>query len=491
MNEDRPPRRRGDNPGAMTRAMRAVQAGPSGPRVLRIGVIQDGMMVEERVIERRETVSIGTSERNHFVVQAPGLPPRFDLFELVGSEYVLNVTGDMGGRVALPGGVQELAHLRQTGGARHAGTHWQVKLSDASRGKVHVSDMTTLLFQFVVPPPARQRPQLPAATRGGFVKGIDWMFTAFVASTYIVFCAFMLYLQGADWPIGEGIAVVPERLARFVFDEIPEPPDDEVELLRDDSDSAPPNTDPDDQVARRPAKRPSSPTDARSPATRDDPATSSEARARITASAMQQVETLLIGTLGEGGALHDVLAGGPVTDDAADVFAQAEGGVRVATTNGGALRERTGGGGSGRTKGLGRLRLADHDVTTRRQQEGAEMGERRIPVYIGNEPIDEIGGRGVFDQGQVTSLIRGRRAGLRRCYETALRNDPGLSGKVTVQFTIEEPGTVSTARAAENTTGDARLASCVVRLVRHLRWSEGPEGGNVTFSYPFVFAPQR
>ena len=93
-----------------------------------------------------------------------------------------------------------------TGAARNAGSHFQVKLSDNSRGRVEVGD-TTLLFQFVVPPPIQPRPQLPAAVVGGFVSGIDWLFTAFVMSSFMTLFGFIIYLENADWPIEPTIAV--------------------------------------------------------------------------------------------------------------------------------------------------------------------------------------------------------------------------------------------------------------------------------------------
>jgi len=118
----------------MTMAMQAVQTKPTGPKVLRIGIIQAGKIVEERIIRKRETVTVGTSEKNHFVVLGDGIPSRFELFQLVGSDYILNFTDKMSGRVGLPGGVQDLDQMRQGGSARNAGTHWQIKLSDSSRG---------------------------------------------------------------------------------------------------------------------------------------------------------------------------------------------------------------------------------------------------------------------------------------------------------------------------------------------------------------------
>ena len=39
-------------------------------------------------------------------------------------------------------------------------------------------------------------------------------------------------------------------------------------------------------------------------------------------------------------------------------------------------------------------------------------------------------------------------------------------------------------------TNDPAVAQCVVETVKRFRFNPGPEGGSVTYSYPFVFAPQ-
>ncbi len=62
---------------------------------------------------------------------------------------------------------------------------------------------------------------------------------------------------------------------------------------------------------------------------------------------------------------------------------------------------------------------------------------------------------------------------------------------MTVRFTIAEAGTISAARASDNTTGSDAVGRCVVNAIRGLRFTPGPEGGSVDFSYPFVFAPQN
>lgn len=472
----------GAKPGAMTMAMRAVQVvPPSGPKVLRVGIIQGGRIVEERIIRTRETVSIGTSEKNHFIVASDLLPSRFEVFQLVGNDYILNFTDQMTGRVGLPGGVQTLEQLRKSGGARNANTHWQVKLSETSRGKITIGT-TTVLFQFVSPPPVQPRPQLPAAARGGFVKSIDWLFTAFVVFSYMLFFGLVVYLESADWPIDQGIAAIPENLTELIYEEPEEPPPPEEKPSDEPAKEEPGKTE-EASKGKSDDKAPSdSPSDKGPPS---DAEVKAEG-ARIAEEAAAQVETMLMGAIGEG-ALADVLSGGADTTGAADVLAQAAG-VGVAQGGAGTLRDRSGGGGSGKGGGLGGI-MAGGGGTSERG-----TGTVKEVIVRGNvnfDPGDETGGSGEFDQGEVTRTIKGSQSAFKRCYETELKTNPALAGKVEIEFTIEQSGSVSKANVSENTSGSAGLGTCVAAAIKRLRWRQGPEGGSVTYRYPFVFQPQR
>ena len=479
------PPRSSTKPGAMTMAMQAVPNRSSGPKALRIGLFRDKKIVEERIIRNRETVSIGTSAKNHLIIKSGTLPAkfesRFQLFQLVGDNYILNFTEDMSGKVMLPGGIQKLENLRQTGAARNAGTHYQIKLADTSRGNIRIGDFT-VFFEFVTPPPITPKPQLPAAVQGGAVRNIDWTFTTWVVLSYMVFFGFIIYMENADWEIDRGVDVVPERLARLVFEAPIEPP--EVVEGGDEGEAEGQEKQP---AAKSEAKK------ARSDGGRDsgpEPAMSAEARARIAQEAAAQAETMLLGALGnEGGALGDVLAGGAVTGNAADVLAQAAGVGVAQRSASGALRTRSGGGGSGQRAGLGSLRASKG--AGKAAKEGGAITERRIRGDVGLRSGGDIGGAGEFDAALVQRQIKRRLKAIQRCYESELRNNPTLAGKVTVQFTIEQRGNVTGAKALENSTGSPAVASCVTRTIRRFRFNPGPEGGSVTFKYPFVFQPQN
>ncbi len=488
-------RDRGNRPGAMTVAMQAVQQGPSGPKVLRVGVIQANKIVEERIVRTRETVTVGSSEKNHFVVQAESLSTRFELFQIVGNDYVLNFTEDMRGRVGLAGGVQELEKLRTTGRARKAdGGTYQVELTDNSRGKVVIGN-TTLLFQFVSPPPVQARPQLPAAVVGGFTAGIDWMFTAFVTFSLMTHFGFVIYLENADWPVERDIATIPDRVAELIFNE-PEPPQQAPPV---DTPEDPVETDAPTEVAEveqpsRGNSSSSSSSTSRSSNSSGSGSSAANADARLAAEqATAQVENLLLGALGGEGALNDVLRDGAATGRSQDLLEQAQGVGVASSSEGNTLGERSGGGqlGGGGSNTLGGLRAAGGNQVGRQQQEGERVEEVRVRGRTSVGALEDESGSGDFDPNIVVRQLGRRRSAIQRCYERELRNNPTLSGRVVTRFTIQPTGSVSGVSATENTTGSPAVAECVNRVVRGLRFTPGPEGGAVTYSFPFVFAVQN
>jgi TonB family protein len=479
---------RAARPGAMTMAMQAVDMKPAGPKVLRIGIIQGGKIIEERIIRKRETVNVGNSEKNHFVVHGEGVPSRFELFQLVGNDYILNFTDKMSGRVGLPGGVQDLDQMRSSGAARNAGTHWQIKLSDNSRGKVVIAG-TTLLFQFVAPPPVQPRPQLPAAARAGFVRSIDWLFTAFVVFTFMTMFGLIVYLENSDWPIDQGLASIPEDIARVVFEE-PPPPPEETKTTEEASDEKAEEPAPEKKAEKAPEKKEEP---APGPDKEETEAAQAEKTARISQEAQQAAEALIVGALSAeaGGALADVLAGGAVTGNAQDILSQAAGVGVAQSASGGALRTRSGGGSGSGQQGLGALSNRGGDKATAAQGEGKGPTERVVHGKTDLGSGGDIGGSGDFDSALVVQMIKNRIGAIRACYERELKQNPTLAGKVTIQFTIEQQGNVSGVKVSDNSTGSDAVGQCVANAIQRFRFNPGPDGGSVTFSYPFVFAPQN
>src|SRR2546427_8522024 len=108
------------------------------PKILRIGIIQGGKIVEERLVRKRDNVTVGQSTRNTFVIPTDSLPKAFLLFEVGGPAYSLNFTDGMDDRISLGDQVLALHDIKSQGRAQRRGAVWHLPLNDKARGKVIV-----------------------------------------------------------------------------------------------------------------------------------------------------------------------------------------------------------------------------------------------------------------------------------------------------------------------------------------------------------------
>lgn len=80
---------------------------------------------------------------------------------------------------------------------------------------------------------------------------------------------------------------------------------------------------------------------------------------------------------------------------------------------------------------------------------------------------------------------------VRKCYVQGLAVDPELTGRVEIQFTIGPQGTVVVAIVTSDglpATGSG-VADCIVEVVKTMRFSPPPGGGNAVVTYPFLLEP--
>jgi TonB family protein len=75
-------------------------------------------------------------------------------------------------------------------------------------------------------------------------------------------------------------------------------------------------------------------------------------------------------------------------------------------------------------------------------------------------------------------------------YETRLRSNPNLKGTITIRFTIEMDGSVSSSSIASNTTGDPSFGMEIMSLIRRLNFSS-TDRGNVVVVVPFTFSKDQ
>ena len=442
------------------------------PRILRIGIVQGGRIVEERLIRKRDNISIGWSSKATFAVPSETLPKQWLLFEANPRGYIAHFADAMDARIAVGNEVVSLAQLKQAGRLRKQGQSSRYLLDERSRGKVTIGDLS-ILFQFVTPPPPQPRPQLPASVRGSFFTGMDWAYTAIASGSFLAHLIFVIYLRSVDWPRKPDIEEIPDRFVQMVVKaKPPEPPKENVnkDEKKDDEKvekKAPSST----STSKAPKKEISAEEKARLDA---------ERRARLAEQVRNTGILKLLGAKADGsGSIADVLGKGDVDRDQEKAF-QGVGGLTVATGDAALRGVKTGTGGAGKVANISGLRgagsIAGGDT-------GAGSTEKRITGIVKSEApaVD-----GELDPSLVSKEVRTRIGAIKACYERALKRNPNLSGKVKVRWTITAAGTVSAVEIEEDSMGDNEVSSCIKGLVSRWRFP-APSGGSVDVVYPFVF----
>jgi len=88
----------------------------------------------------------------------------------------------------------------------------------------------------------------------------------------------------------------------------------------------------------------------------------------------------------------------------------------------------------------------------------------------------------------IQRIVRQNFGRFRGCYESGLRANPSLQGRVVVKFTIDRSGAVGLSTDAGGDLADRAVTQCVVRAFADLSFPP-PDGGMVTVVYPIAFNP--
>jgi hypothetical protein len=402
------------------------------PRVLRIGVLLGGKIVEERIIRERTAVTLGQSIKNTFSLPLEGLPLEFTMFAIHENRYSLNFLPNMDGRLSDGNNVQTLDVLRNS--AAKDGGHFTIPLTDSARGKISLGDMT-LLFQFVTEPPKQPKPMLPASVRGTLADRIEPRLAVFVAASLFVHGAAALWASTRDIELEDSITDKAYTLTfqpeTFNVDVAPPP----EPTAKTDGDAKPEPV----KGADKPKTPDKKPAGDKKPADKPD---KPEGGGRTTdnAVAIQQEAMAFANALtGEGEGkddIGDMSKRRPGSELGQELTNVKESGKTV-STGGGSGRGSRGNGdprtGTGKGTGVG----GPTGTTT--------VGDGKAVEKTPGGRIN-VSDKQSFDESTLTpdavlgKIQQAYMAGLKRCYKNYLTKDASARGKVTLSFTVNETG---------------------------------------------------
>ncbi|HLM47646.1 MAG TPA: AgmX/PglI C-terminal domain-containing protein [Myxococcaceae bacterium] len=444
-------------------------------RILRVGLLQDGRIIEERHLRRPGDFTVGQDAKNSLVLPLPDLPASFPVFEYRAHQYSLVFNADMKGRVHLGSSDVDFQALRADGMALQRGDQYVLPLQESARGVVELDGDLSLFFQFVTPVSDTDTPELPVDLQGGVWRSMDRVFFGILAASMLLhFSCASLIIASEPPPEPElSLDELPDRFARVLI------PTQVEEARPQVADTA--------QAAAPTEEKPKANDSENKPATENTTkqANAQEAAARRAEMVKRVAGKGLLKILGSSGssgagAFADVLGGSTGGGDIASALAGA-GGVGVATEASlGANGPR--GEGTGKVAGIGDLGTSGGGKV--------DLGSSKKEVEVSGRVTSsapEVESSDV-DREALARYVKARLKAIQNCYEKELKRNPSLKGKVLVRFSILPSGRTGDIEIEENTLGSDAVGSCIRTVIRSWVFPFKPDD-EVPVAYPFVFSP--
>jgi outer membrane biosynthesis protein TonB len=460
--------------------------------VLRVGLVYDERLISDRVFDNDKQITIGNQKNLSVVLPEEdyqGPPIKFTNNR--DGSFTLKAPATMRMRVATDGGPLELKELLAKAKARQEGNDAIVHLPLNTRGRVVMGEHT-VLFQVIkqtVTVPMFPPKTLGQRIVGPFIGEPTWT-VSFLAALLLIgaIVGQALLFQSSTGKYLE--KTKPEdELARgpieIQIEQKEEPPKEEEAPDKNVPEAAPiqaPAEKKPSKDDKKDAKAPDKPDDAEKKPTSTGQQVDAETQKRNDREVV--VKNSVAGALmGANGAATKLFA-----DDGGDgegtVTAKFGGSAGDADSGGpgkGGLNLEGGGKGGGTIEKV--------------KGKGGGFGERKTDVTKVEEPKKaevaakvSLGGLDGSDdgdgsKGDIAKKVASKAGAVKACYEAALRDNPDVSGKVKVSFTVGTAGTVTDVTVSGADGGFRDCIEAKFKAIRGLPILSAPK----QFSQSFVF----
>ena len=381
-------------------------------RAIRVGVVLNGNLVEERLFVDASPITVGQSLRCRLSVPADGVPLEHALFVRDQGRVLLCLGERMSGRVAQGGGIQ--TELKGT-----------VPLERGARGRVQIGD-ATVLFQEVAAPAKSPRPQLPASVRGTLGDRIDRRLATIIGASLLVHIAIGAWAWVTE--------VEEPAMAQLKNAEYRHPTHDTVDIVADMGPTMP--QEPGAATPVAPVQTPAP--IVKQPRVSTGPAPTPKLPTADDAARYANMLTTDESGKGARNGMSNRSPGGELGKEIADIR---DNNRTIGNDDGGFRTRPREGIGDGTNEQI--VNNAPTDIEQQRPRTERDLGGRielrPQPTPPGGTPIPNL---------IIEKIRTAYMPGLMRCYKKGLLDNATLGGKVKVAFTVTETGSVTDASAS-------------------------------------------
>jgi hypothetical protein len=440
-------------------------APPSSGKVLRIAVVTDGLVCDEVHQSRAGAVSFGSDYRSDVILFGGTAPLRHTLFDYRQGRYFLDLPPGVKGKLSLGSKTITVSALRQQQG----GERCRVVLDPRSKGKLLLGE-TTILFQFAAPKPIPPRVPFPTEYAIRLRDMLSPLEAYTMASSAAVLGTFFVVQANAERKDEINLDNVDERFVTAMQlvkkEEKTEVVDEEKEDLLEDKDE--------EEIVEK-----IKPEEKKVKILDDKPEKFSN---KAMAEARSVGVARVLGTYGGPGegTVFDVI--NSTENNLGELFAQ--GMTTTVLADGGDISPFVPGGTGIAASGAAVQTQGFDTGTGPGLDKRNDKLERKISGSTKATNTDIFGD---VDKTSFKAVIKHRTSALQHCYNTALRTQPDLAGKMTFTISVSVMGSVTKVSIEEDTVGSPSVASCARAKIQGWRFpSEGAEeGADVTFSVVF------
>ena len=437
-------------------------------KVLRVGLIKNGKVIEEKLLRKPSHVTVGQSEKCTFTLSVDGLPQIYPLIQYKGNDYILVLNPRMQGRLNVDGEALDFETIRSKSIANQSqGQLVEYTLTENARGKVEVGELS-ILFQFVKPPPAKRKAKLPKDYQKSISQRLDWAFVnAFMVSLLLQGLS-LGYVTTQEYPPRDiKLTDISSRFLDIVKKKKPKEVKPDEEKIDKEK----------DPVKKEPKKVEKKPEELPPPTT----VANKQKRRELLTKRVIKRSALSVLMTGDGPSVIGQLTSASTKAAIDSAFDGVDGALASAD---GDSRPGSIGGDTGDV-----VSVKGPSVSNKRAKVKSRKRKTKVKAKLKIKAPSEAVGAGTLSPEKIARTIsRKYRGAINGCYESELKKDNSLKGALKIQFTISERGRISNSRILRNSLGSKAVGKCIRNHMKRWRFPK-PKGGSVTTSIPLVFTP--
>lgn len=114
------------------------------------------------------------------------------------------------------------------------------------------------------------------------------------------------------------------------------------------------------------------------------------------------------------------------------------------------------------------------------------IGKGKVSGAVTHAISHNVGAQGAIDKEAVAKAINSHLGEVSSCYERALLKEPGLAGKIILEWQITTAGVVGYAKTKSSTMKSAAVEACIINSLKGWKFPAA-KGAGVVITYPFMF----